>query len=234
MFGLRIKGIKKRLKRTRRPVWTLGMWAGVVAAAVLAGTWVSGHLMNEYLRPASIAVESTPPTEENLPVSYEPESSQRGIVLDKLSGWNSDVVLVLHREYLCGEETRMLGRHSTLETMNLIKSHRDWMPTMDASGTVRVEERVDDLSPECRKSAYISLDRDGNLSLFDGPPRKEKIMRTFFQLDIKSLESSMSKEKLRELADGIRIADRDDYNHVLSSFSDFAKEPAKDVMRPSN
>nr|WP_245363296.1 BofC C-terminal domain-containing protein [Cohnella thailandensis] len=105
---------------------------------------------------------------------------------------------------------------------------------MDASGTVRVEERVDDLSPECRKSAYISLDRDGNLSLFDGPPRKEKIMRTFFQLDIKSLESSMSKEKLRELADGIRIADRDDYNHVLSSFSDFAKEPAKDVMRPSN
>ncbi|RUS47865.1 hypothetical protein ELR57_07850 [Cohnella sp. AR92] len=127
----------------------------------------------------------------------------------------------------------MLGLHSTSETMNLIKSHRDWMPTFHKEGTVRIEEKVDDLSPECRKSAYISLDQDGNLSLFDGPPRKEKVMRTFFQLDVKALESSMSKEKLRELADGIRITDRDEYNSVLSSFSDYAKEPAKDVMRPS-
>ncbi|THF83815.1 BofC C-terminal domain-containing protein [Cohnella fermenti] len=233
MFGLRIKGIKKRLKRTRRPVWTLGLWAGVVAASALAGTWVSGQFVNDYLRPASLAVDSSFADELSYPVSYDPENSQRGSVLDTLAGWNSDVSIVLHREYLCGEETRMLGRHSALETMNLIKSHRDWIPIFESGGTVRLEEKVDDLSPECRKSAYISLDKDGNLSLFDGPPRKEKILRTFFQMDIKSLESSMSKEKLRELADGIRITDREEYNSVVASFSDFAKDRAEHVMRPS-
>nr|WP_238357384.1 BofC C-terminal domain-containing protein [Cohnella zeiphila] len=95
-----------------------------------------------------------------------------------------------------------------------------------------MEETVDDFSPACGKSAYVGIDQVGNVSLYDGPPRKEKVLRTFFQLDVKSLESSMSKEKLKELADGIRVTDRDEFNSVMSTFSDYAREKTAEALKP--
>nr|WP_255654952.1 BofC C-terminal domain-containing protein [Cohnella sp. REN36] len=94
-----------------------------------------------------------------------------------------------------------------------------------------MEEAVDDLSPICRETAFIGLDRDGNLSLFDGPPRKEKVIRTFFQLDVKSLESSLSKERMRELTEGIRVTNRDSYNHVLTRYVEYARDRAQGSLK---
>lgn len=233
VFGLRIKDLKKRIKRNRRPVWSLGIWMALFVGAVVSGTFVSRHYMNGYFESALQRGDSLPVWSDNLPVSYDPDDSQRGETLIALSKWKGDVEVVLHRTYLCGEETRQLGSHSAAETMDLVKAHREWNASFDTKGRVYVEEAVDDLSPECRKSAYISIDQVGNLSLFDGPPRKEKVIRTFFQLDVKSLESSLSKEKLHELTQGIRVTDRDEFNSVLSTFSDFAVPKATDVMKPT-
>nr|WP_255570596.1 BofC C-terminal domain-containing protein [Cohnella sp. CFH 77786] len=124
----------------------------------------------------------------------------------------------------------MLGRHSAGKAAELLKSRRDWEASFETSGRLVLQENVEDLSPACRQTAYIGMDADGNLSLFDGPPRKDNVVRTFFQLDIRSLESSLSKEKLHELADGIRVSDRDEYRSVLSSFSDFARK-SEGVMK---
>nr|WP_306220202.1 BofC C-terminal domain-containing protein [Cohnella sp. WQ 127256] len=85
-----------------------------------------------------------------------------------------------------------------------------------------MEESIDDLSPQCSKTAYIGMDKDANLILFDGPPKKEKVIRTFFQLDIEMLESRLNEERLRELTKGIRVTDKDEYNSVLSTFNEFA------------
>nr|WP_260440137.1 BofC C-terminal domain-containing protein [Cohnella lubricantis] len=97
-----------------------------------------------------------------------------------------------------------------------------------------IEESVDDLSPECRKSAYMAIDPVGYLSIFDGPPQKKRVIRTFFQLDVKSLESSFSKERLKEMANGIRVSDKDEFNSVLSTFSEFALPRATGVLKQEN
>lgn len=232
MFGLRIKDLKKRIKRTRRPVWSLGIWAAIVAASVATGLLLSRQAVDRFeAASAPVAVDSLPTSSDNLPVSYDPSDSERGEALAALSKWKGDVEVTLHRVYLCGEETRRLGRRSAAEAMELIKSHRDWKATFDAAGKVWMEEAVDDFSPGCSKDAYIAIDEVGNVSLFDGPPRKEKVIRTFFQLDVKSLESSLSKERMKELVEGIRVTDRDELGSVLSSVSDYARPSTADALK---
>lgn len=74
---------------------------------------------------------------------------------------------------------------------------------------------------------YFGVDRDGQLVLFDGPPREERTIRTFFQLDIERMESSLPRSYVEQLKKGIRVADADEFNSVLSTLADFAKEPAE-------
>lgn len=231
MFGLRIKDIKKRIKRSRRPVWSLGIWTALIAGAVLSGTFISRHYVESWFESAPLRGDSLPVWSDDLPVSYDPDTSQRGETLAAISHWQGEVEITLHRAYLCGDETRRLGKHTTAEAMDLIKAHREWSATFDEAGQVTIEENVDDLSPECRKSAYMAIDPVGYLSLFDGPPQKKKVIRTFFQLDVKSMESSFSKERLKELANGIRVSDKDEYNSVLSTFSEFALPKAAGVLK---
>ena len=47
-------------------------------------------------------------------------------------------------------------------------------------------------------------------------------MRTFFQLDVGSMESSLPRDVIQRLEEGIRIQDMEEYNSVLSTFSDYA------------
>lgn len=144
-----------------------------------------------------------------------------------------DVELVLHRSYLCGEETRKLGTHTAEEAYELILAHREWDASLASGGKITLEEAVDDLSPQCRKTAYIGMDQNGNLSLFNGPPKKDKVVRTFFQLDVRTLQTSLTQQKLEELLHGIRVSDKDEYNSVISTFSDYAKMKSQGVISPA-
>lgn len=226
MFVFRaLKELKKKLKR-RRSVLSLGMLAAVFVAAAATGIGSASLLKKAVLSgaetvPAAVAVsEGVPPDK---PASVQgSRNHSRDEVQQVLAGMSGDVELVLHRVYWCGEESRLLGRRQASEAAELLKSRREWSAAFDSAGRLVLEETVEDLSPECRKSAYIGMDADGNLSLFDGPPRKDNVIRTFFQLDVRSLESSLSKEKFHELAGGIRVSDKDEYKSVLSAFSDFA------------
>jgi forespore regulator of the sigma-K checkpoint len=234
VFGFRaMKELKKKLKRRRRPIWSLGMLAVVFLSASAVGIGSASLIQRAALSgsdaaPAAVPVTDAAQADKPVPATA---SSSRDAALQALAGWKGEVEMILHRVYWCGEENRMLGRRSAEEAAELLKSRRDWEASFEASGRLVMEETMEDPSPACRQTAYIGMDSDGNLSLFDGPPRKDNVVRTFFQLDIHSLESSLSKERLHELAGGIRVSDRDEYNSVLSSFSDFAYRKSKGVMK---
>lgn len=72
------------------------------------------------------------------------------------------------------------------------------------------------------ENSYIGLDERGVLSLFDGPPLRDKVIRSFFQIDIEFLESSLPAEIVAQLYNGIRVTNITQYNSVLSTFSDYA------------
>ena len=216
-----IKELKKTLKRKRRHVWSLGIGAFVFLLATLAGTRFAQGVIAQAT--AETTWTETAPATAGAKTSYgETDASSRDRAIFALRGRGGEVELVLHRTYLCGEETRQLGRHSAAKAEELLRSHREWDARLERSGRLTLEEKVDDLSPQCRKTAYMGMDKDGNLSLYDGPPWKEKVIRTFFQLDVDMLESKLSENKVRELAEGIRVTDKEQYESVLISLNEYA------------
>ncbi|MNI90437.1 hypothetical protein D3C73_1479580 [compost metagenome] len=52
------------------------------------------------------------------------------------------------------------------------------------------------------------------------------MIRTFFQLDVQHMKSSLPGDAVNQLYSGIRISDLADYNSVLSTFSEYAARHA--------
>lgn len=134
---------------------------------------------------------------------------------------------VVHTEtvYVCSTESKGTQLLEPDKILKLMGQHPGWQGRIDNKGEVWLEDHVAELSETCKQKGYIGLDSSGGLSLFEGKPDKEKIMRTFFQIDIKSMETSLPKEIIQQLHDGIRVQDLDEYNSVISTFSDYAVAP---------
>lgn len=205
------KNLKKRLRRKRRPLWMLGC----IMFCLLVG-WCSVPYSG------TVYAETPKPIKNNQSLISTLEQKQ------------GPLSVKLHQVYVCGEETKLLGRMMTKQIAKLLLVHPEWTATMDNDqGTILIEERIDDLSEHCKANAYMGVDKKGNLTLYDGVPKKEKVVRTFFQLDVRYMESSLPKDKLDELSRGIRISDIDEYNSVLSTYSDYAMEQNEKVMKPA-
>lgn len=139
--------------------------------------------------------------------------------------------VVLQTEYICGVETEQLGRMDTAQLKVLLVQHPEWEAKVTSTDTLQLKQRVDDLSPICKQQAYISIDADGNLNLYEGKPAEENVIRTFFQLDVGTLESSLPDGVLEQLQEGIRVQDKDEYDSVISTFSDFAVDEKHRLLR---
>ncbi|MEK3882705.1 BofC C-terminal domain-containing protein [Paenibacillus sp. PL2-23] len=196
------KQLKRRLRRNRKPLWTLG---GIAL-------WLFGCLF---------ATGAT--------AHAEPNASSA--ISRYLESTNETVPVLLRRVYICGEETEALGPLKPDQVISLLREHSEWSSALDQDErTVMLTERIEDLSDHCKTHAYFGVDRKGNFTLFDGIPKEEKVMRTFFQLDIRYMESSLPKQQLDELNAGIRVSDMDEYNSVLSTYSDYAMERDEKAM----
>lgn len=91
------------------------------------------------------------------------------------------------------------------------------------------EEPTDEIIKE---NTYFGLDDQGILSLFEGLPSEKKVIRSFFQLDVEYLESSLPRDMVDQLYEGIEVTDYAEYNSVLSTFSDYAIDISEEVMKP--
>jgi len=204
------KNLKKRLKRKRRPVWMLG----VIMFCLLAG-WL-------FIANKNVVSAAPKPSANHTSVIRE---------LEKLDGALSAKLRLV---FVCGEESKMLGQLKSKEIVQLVLAHPEWKVMLNQEqGTVTFEERIEDLSEHCKANAYMGVDKKGNLTLYDGAPKKEKVVRTFFQLDVRYMESSLPQDKLDQLTKGIRITDMEEYNSVLSTYSDYAIEQNQKVMNPA-
>ncbi|WP_271752856.1 BofC C-terminal domain-containing protein [Cohnella sp. JJ-181] len=221
----------KRLKRNKRHVWSLGAWAAAVltAAAAMAA---AKPLLERAGGPAPAMTEAEAVWLDKRAslVSFEEPASERGRAIAALAAREGKVEVVLRRMYVCGEETRRLGSFSSSEAMALLKAHRDWTASLAEADKIVMRESVDDLSAACKASARIGLDSGGNLSLFDGPVRKDKVIRTFFHMDVKAMESGMSPDELRKLREGMPIGDDGDYRQVVKRLGEFADRQEGDRM----
>ncbi|MFS0727382.1 BofC C-terminal domain-containing protein [Paenibacillus sp. 1P07SE] len=126
------------------------------------------------------------------------------------------------RRYICGEEMTALGKLDGPKVRRLLDEHPDWTAKLTSADELVLLEQVEDFSEDCKQGAYFRLDKLGQLSLFEGPPEQERVIRTFFQLDTSYMESSLPKQHWEALTEGIRVNDVEEYQSVLSTFSEYA------------
>lgn len=176
---------------------------------------------------------------ESQPV-FEPASNQGQFevsnqsVFSKLKQVNQSRDVFIQKKYVCGEELQQVGKLSTNDILKLSKEHPDWEVILQESGQVYLTEHIQDLSTTCKEAAYFGIDESGVLSLFDGLPQQNKVIQTFFQLNIEYLKSALPPEAVQELYVGIRVTDLEEYNSVLSTFADYARIGVEQTMGTAN
>lgn len=224
------KQFRKRWKRWKRAIWTFTFFLMISCLA-----WAGQTLPDEMKKLLTQMTDGSPIAIETLNYlqnSGDLDSDEQRVFLQQLNDSQGKMKVHLRTSFVCGVEEQSIGELDADTVYSLLNNNPSWKGKMDTNGDVWLEETVtDDLSPACKEQAYMSIDANGNLTLFEGPPQEEKVLRTFFQLDIGSMESSLPKDVLKQLQDGIRIQDIEEYNSVLSTFSDYARDLAENVMK---
>ncbi|PZD94141.1 hypothetical protein DNH61_19500 [Paenibacillus sambharensis] len=223
MMGFSLwKQLKKRLRMRKRPTWHLASIGGL---AVLAGVLA-----------AALPAQAAPRYEAEVRVAADRAAIQPKLeekqpsVIEALRKNKQPLPVSMRRIYLCGEESQAVGLRTSSQIIGMLRSNPGWTAVMDPGGTVVIEERIDDLSPACKESAVFGISKDDYLSLFEGPPSRNQVLRTFYQLDVRFMESSLPEEQVRALHEGIRVTDREEFNSVLSSFSDYALPENREIQ----
>ena len=173
------------------------------AQATVAHGWTSDHL----LATREPSLNST--SEETLRTVVQSGTSRKAY---------------LKKNYICGVEMQLLGSMSVNGILQFSKLHPEYDLMFDSEGGILFTEIVADLSPKCKESAFFGIDKFGNLNLYDGTPGKDHVIRTFFQLNVEHMKSSLPQEAWEELSSGIRISDLAEFNSVLSTFSVYTDE----------
>jgi len=217
-----LKQLKKKLRLKKR--WlTLGTILFLAGAAALTANGIARSAESGHAAGIRNAVGGE--VREVL-AQLQPQdglnSESKKQALERIAASGDSWSVTLRLRFVCGEETQSLG---SMKAGDVIRYHEEY-PTydvaIDAGNSVVFSAAIEDLSPHCKEHAYFGIDRNGNLSLFDGVPAGEQIIRTFFQLNVQQLKSSLPHDMWNQLYEGIRITDLAEYNSVLSTFSDFA------------
>jgi forespore regulator of the sigma-K checkpoint len=204
-FANLIKQLKKQLKSGKRRL-TLGLIVLIIGVVSIGVSQISQmNHMN------ALAAWTAP----------EKESQK---VLKQIQKSRSSYLVFARKNYICGQEITELGKLNPDQVLQFYKEHPQDQVSLTNEGEVYFVEQVEDLSAECKHNAFFGLDKEGRLSLFAGLPDKKQIIRTFFQLNVEHLKTSLPQGTFNQLMQGIAVTDLAEYNSVLSTFSDYAVE----------
>lgn len=132
------------------------------------------------------------------------------------------VDVILKREYLDGEISKEIVQETIWSMEDFWSKYESWQLIDQKQGQVVFGKKISDISPLMKANGYFGISKDGVLSLFEGKPQKEKIIQSFFQIDIKKLESHQQKELMK----GIPVRSKDNYIEVIESFKHYSSLPS--------
>lgn len=128
------------------------------------------------------------------------------------------LTVILERLYLDGEISQEVVHETSWSMANFWAKYDQWQLTEMDETTYVFRKQVDDISPLLKANGFFGVTEDGVLTIFNGRPDQSRIIQSFFQLDIKKLES----KKQEELIQGIPIKTKDHYVEVLETFKPYS------------
>ena len=130
------------------------------------------------------------------------------------------LTIILERIYLDGEISEEVVYDSYWSIENFWSKYDQWQLVEIDESTMVFRKQEDDISPLLKANGYFGLSEDGVLTIFNGRPDRSRIIQSFFQIDVKKLESN----KQEELLQGIPIKTKDRYVEVLETFKPYSKQ----------
>ncbi|SDM22437.1 intercompartmental signaling factor BofC [Bacillus sp. OK048] len=128
------------------------------------------------------------------------------------------LTIILERIYLDGEISEEVVLDSYWSIENFWAKYDQWQLIEIDESTMVFRKQVDDISPLLKANGYFGITEDGVLTIFNGRPDRSRIIQSFFQIDVKKLES----KKQEELIQGIPIKTKDRYEEVLETFKPYS------------
>lgn len=191
-------------KRTNKsPGFFLGFVSAIAIVLILSLTWFMTNTSNS----------RQPELEASL-------SGQADMLQPVFA--QQEVNLTLQKTYVCGTEVEEKVTKMVPSMDQIYMDYQDWELVSQQENHFVFKKFVHDLAPVCREKGYFGLTEDGILTLFEGPPKEEKVIQTFFQIDTQKMESSLPQNDLALLKEGIRIHDLAEYNSILSTYGEYA------------
>jgi len=126
--------------------------------------------------------------------------------------------VILERVYLDGDMSEEVVQEPVWAIENFWAKYDQWQLVNFEDGTMVFRRQVDDISPLLKANGYFGLSENGVLTIFNGRPGRSRIIQSFFQIDVKKLES----KKQEELIQGIPIKTKDRYVEVLETFKPYS------------
>ncbi len=133
------------------------------------------------------------------------------------------VKVILQRKYLDGDISEEVSCESISSMQDLWRNYADWQLLDQNEERIVFQKQIDDISPLLKTNGYFGITGDGTLSIFNGRPKTNEVIQSFFQLDVEKLES----RKHDELIEGIRIESKDQYLEVLKTYETYSKVEKK-------
>ncbi|MEH7490737.1 intercompartmental signaling factor BofC [Neobacillus niacini] len=130
------------------------------------------------------------------------------------------LTIILERIYLDGEMSEEVVLDSYWSIENFWAKYDQWQLVDIDESTMVFRKQVDDISPLLKANGYFGITDDGVLTIYNGRPNPSRIIQSFFQIDVKKLES----KKQDELIQGIPIKTRDRYVEVLETFKPYSMQ----------
>ncbi|CAI9396870.1 MULTISPECIES: BofC C-terminal domain-containing protein [Bacillaceae] len=122
--------------------------------------------------------------------------------------------VVLKRIYLDGEVSEEVVEETVWSMEDFWSKYDKWQLVDMTSKELVFKQEIDDISPLLKANGYFGINDEGILTIYNGKPAQENIIQSFFQIDLKKLESKQQED----LQKGIPIKSRDRYVKVLETF----------------
>jgi forespore regulator of the sigma-K checkpoint len=128
------------------------------------------------------------------------------------------VDVILERVYLDGEVSEEVKSETIWSMEDFWAAYAAWELVDMSDEQVVFRQSVDDISPLLKSNGYFGISEEGVLSIFNGKPGQSEIIQSFFQIDIKRLESKQHEDLVR----GIPVKSKQGYQQVIQSFQPFS------------
>lgn len=131
------------------------------------------------------------------------------------------VTVILERVFLDGEVSEEIKEETIWSMEDFWSEYSTWQLVDQDEEQVVFQKQIDDISPLLKANGYFGINEDYILTIFNGKPESDKVIQSFFQIDVKKLESRQHEE----LKKGIPIQSRNKYVEVLEVFKSISTTP---------